>query len=512
MPMSNKNQLTLLVAVLLCLGIGITLYKVLFLGFALSPSERATVWTLETEISFVADRGPVEVSLNLPDNLKDLVVVDVVDNNPGYTYFVKEVDGVRRGIWLNDNAAGPQKIYQRLNVYRLDTKAKGGRDVDPSEIASKVMPLSGAAEMLADSLIISAGEKGLDSLSMARELLRLLNAPENNTMASSLLEMKDDFGGPLELARSLLLHAGVNSRVVRGVFLNETAQRNTVKSYLEVRNDNKWFMLDPLVAEIVNFDDFLLWQVNAESLLEVVGGHDSNVSFSSVEDSVKANRVAIESEFGKTPLVDFSIYSLPVHAQNSFKLLLLIPLGALVVVIMRNLVGIRTSGTFLPILIALTFLQTSLLVGLALFVLIVALGLVLRSYLNRLNLLLVPRISAVLVFVIVIYLAISVISHKMGSDIGLLVTFFPMIIISWTIERMSILWEEEGFYEVFIQGGGSLLTASLIYLVISNRLVGHLTYSFPELLLVVLVIILMLGSYSGYRLSELRRFEPMGRE
>lgn len=77
---------------------------------------------------------------------------------------------------------------------------------------------------------------------------------------------------------------------------------------------------------------------------------------------------------------------------------------------------------------------------------------------------------------------------------------------------MSVLWEEEGPRDVFIQGGGSLFTASIVYLVMTNKFLGHLTYAFPELLLVLLAIILIIGSYSGYRLSELRRFEPMSRE
>jgi len=126
--------------------------------------------------------------------------------------------------------------------------------------------------------------------------------------------------------------------------------------------------------------------------------------------------------------------------------------------------------------------------------------------------LLVPRISAVLVFVIIIYVVISVVSIKMGIEAGLRVTFFPMIIISWTIERMSILWEEEGPRDVFIQGGGSLFSASLTFLAMKNPYIGHLAYSFPELLLVVLAVIILIGSYSGYRLTELRRFEPLVRE
>jgi hypothetical protein len=43
----------------------------------------------------------------------------------------------------------------------------------------------------------------------------------------------------------------------------------------------------------------------------------------------------------------------------------------------------------------------------------------------------------------------------------------------------------------------------------SNSLVAHLTFNFPELLLVQLAVILLIGQYTGYRLMELRRFRPM---
>ena len=138
-----------------------------------------------------------------------------------------------------------------------------------------------------------------------------------------------------------------------------------------------------------------------------------------------------------------------------------------------------------------------------------SIGLLIRSYLSSLNLLLVARIATLVILVIGIISVFSVVSYQLGLIGGLTITFFPMIILAWTIERMSIIWEEEGPKEVLIQGGGSLLTASLVYLLMMNRLLEHLTYSFPELLLVVLAVILMIGSYTGYRLSELRRFEPM---
>ncbi|MCV5768259.1 hypothetical protein OFN22_32730, partial [Escherichia coli] len=64
----------------------------------------------------------------------------------------------------------------------------------------------------------------------------------------------------------------------------------------------------------------------------------------------------------------------------------------------------------------------------------------------------------------------SAFAFKLGLTDGMKITFFPMIILSWTIERMSILWEEEGPKEVFRQGGGSLLVAVIAYLAMDNEL------------------------------------------
>jgi hypothetical protein len=57
-----------------------------------------------------------------------------------------------------------------------------------------------------------------------------------------------------------------------------------------------------------------------------------------------------------------------------------------------------------------------------------------------------------------------------------------------------------------IQGGGSLIVAVLAYFAMTNYTIGYLTYNFPETLLLVLSLIILIGRYSGYRLSELYRF------
>ena len=509
--MKNKLQLIIIIVILLGLGIGTTIYKIKVLGFSFNPDKQETVWTIETTIDFEADGGPVKVSLNVPDNSAGLTAIESQFQAKGYTFSKVKENGTERGLWQAQKIeAGAQRIYYRVNIYRQQKQGNRAPQKTPEIPATKLIPpYLGAAE----NLIQELKTKDQDALSFSTALIDRFNTPDEDDNVALLLKMEHESGGRLVTVQETLHKAMIPCRIARGLLLNKTNKKTKLASYIEIFDGKNWQLINPKTAQIEDPDNFLLWQKNVESLLEVEGGSNSKIRFSSLKTTILANQAAIKS--GKNHnswLVDFSIYSLPLSSQNAFRMLLLIPFGALIVVILRNLVGIQTAGTFMPILIALSFLQTTLVVGLVLFLIVVSVGLLMRSYLSHLNLLLVPRISAILVFVITIYLAISVIGFKMGSELGLNVTFFPMIIISWSIERMCVLWEEEGGKDVLIQGSGSLFTASLVYLLMINDFVGNMTYAFPELLLVVLAIILMIGTYSGYRLSELRRFEPMGRE
>ena len=84
-----------------------------------------------------------------------------------------------------------------------------------------------------------------------------------------------------------------------------------------------------------------------------------------------------------------------------------------------------------------------------------------------------------------------------------------MVILAMTIERMSITWEENGAQEAMLQGLGSLAVACIGYLVMTNETLMYLMFVFPELLFVILALCLLMGRYTGYRLSELRRFRAI---
>ncbi|RMH36407.1 MAG: hypothetical protein D6690_06050 [Nitrospirae bacterium] len=258
---------------------------------------------------------------------------------------------------------------------------------------------------------------------------------------------------------------------------------------------------------------YLAWWRGTQPLVDIEGGEKLDVRISVSPNQEEAIRSTIlSSQVGGTSLLEFSLFALPLDTQAVYRIILMVPLGALLLVILRNVVGVTTFGTFMPILIALAFRETQLTWGLILFSAVVAVGLLVRFYLEHLRLLLVPRLAAVLVTVILIMLAISIVTHKLGLERGLSVALFPMVILTMTIERMCIVWEERGPRVALQQGLGSLLMAALAYVVMTVPYLDHLLFVFPELLLVILAMMLLLGRYSGFRLLELIRFRALARE
>lgn len=510
--MSSTRQIQLLVALLVSLGVGAVSYKHIVLGFPLFSQDQETIWNIEAKITFDVEpsdgkTSDVKVMLNMPDSNSDRKVLFSETLSPGYQFGVVEKSGLDYGEWSAQDVQGEQTIYIRSQTYFAGGQSKATGTDQP--LVSLVW--QDGAVKVAKKLLASIKGQAIDSHDRIRAIGHALNRVSDENADALLKEYSHGNNRHWVLAQLLTLD-GFGTRLGQGVLLDDKRRKQNIHHFVEVNDGIDWMLFDSREVKFVEWSHAILMQRGDEPLLDVYGGENSKISFSTLKEQRTAFSTAVDSaQMESNPLVDFSIYSLPIAEQNTFKLLLLIPLGALVVVILRNLVGIRTSGTFMPVLIAISFLQTSLLLGLALFILVVGVGLVLRSYLTRLNLLLVPRIASVLVFVIIIYAAIGIFSFKMGWDWGLKVTFFPMIILSWTIERMSILWDEDGGHEVLIQGGGSLLTASIAYLLMSNESIADTIFLFPELLLIILAIIIAIGSYSGYRLSDLRRFESMER-
>lgn len=503
--MTRRIPFYLLILLLLVVGIGLSIYRHDVYSVPWTPGETREEWVVEARIKFMAQADPVNVVMQAPDTQAGFTLIDESTASQGYGFAMVEEDGERSAQWSIRSANEEQLIYYKAR-FLVDPQA--AINTTPPDAALQPVVFEPQRQTAALTLLEEAHRRSADTVTLARALVMQFNDQSNQNAALLLNSIRRE-----QALVALLAMQGVTARVVPVLALKDGRRRQSMMPMVELWSEEagRWLLFDPVTGNAGQNNRLLVWGKSYQALLDVVGGRNSDISFSMLEQDIPASQATWEKVQAED-LLNFSIHSLPVEEQAMFKTIMLIPVGALIVVFLRIIVGIKTSGTFMPVLIAVAFVQTQLLTGIVGFLVIVGTGLLIRSYLSHLNLLLVARISAVIIAVILMISVLAVIAYRVGLVEGLSITFFPMIILSWTIERMSVLWEEEGPKEVLVQGGGSLLTAVLVYLAMTHELVSHLTFNFVGLQLVILAIILLLGNYTGYRLTELRRFRPLAEE
>ena len=314
--------------------------------------------------------------------------------------------------------------------------------------------------------------------------------------------------GRLVLARRTLQAQGIAARIANGVYLADERRRMELKHWLEYHINGEDFRFFPDGAPN-RF--FTIWY-GERDLVTASGVDNLDIQVALSARMSSAQDIA-ENASGSVGFIGRAIgfSDLPLTTQLVYRVLITIPVGITILVFLRQFIGVKTLGTFMPVLIGIAFRETALINGVLLFTVLVALGLALRFYLERLQLLLVPRLAVVLIFIVIAMAAITVLLTEANQSIGLSISLFPMVILTMTIERMSIVWEENAASEAIKQGFGSLAVASVTYLAMTNMQIEYLMYQFPELLLVLMGLCVLMGRYTGLRLSEYWRFRDLVR-
>ena len=502
----DDRYVYLLALLLAVAGLAVFAYQWRVIGFPLTVDAEDPVWTIEARISFEGGPGSIKVNLNVPTLTPGFRMLNENHVSRGFGFSLNYGTGGRGAQWAIRRGEGPQTIYYRISVYEDPT----ARQVDTTPPFPPVPVITEPYRTAVDVVVADVRRYSADTPSFTSELLRRLNERSPDPNVELLLAETATDVDLVEVATMILAAARIPARTVRGFALAGRQRSAQPLPWLEVHDGDTWRYFDPSTGIESLPERFLIWWRGNEPLVKVEGGSRVQVDFAVQENYVGAVALARtqRSQIG-SPFPDTSLYGLPMRTQAVYGVLLMLPIGAVIMVVMRNLVGIETFGTFMPVLIALAFRETQLLYGVVLFTLLVALGLTIRFFLEKLRLLLVPRLTAVLIVVVLLMMAISLLSDRMNIESGISVALFPMVILAMTIERMSVVWEERGPADALRAAAGSLVVAVLAYLAMGQVWLEHLIFTFPELLLVILALVLVIGRYTGYRLLEFGRFKAL---
>jgi hypothetical protein len=500
----NKKHLYILCGLLVLFGVGVTAYRSLVLEFPLTPNETTPTWRIETRVEFEAKGAPVRAAMMVPRSEPGLTLFNESFVSPGYGLVTSSPTDNRQAIFSKRKASGTQVIYYSAVIHRSLTRDGLPKAPPPQVRSSGFTKIQNAA---ARQIIGTIEEQSFDTDSFARLLFARLKEPRPGSPENLLIQSARTRA---EVGVKIMAVAAIPARVVNGIALSPDRRNAKLTRWVEIYDEDSWRPFDPDANEFKKPKDHLAWWRGEAPLTALTGGRILNTDIAIRQVFVHSLQTAVGNQKQlQNKLVEFSVFGLPLQTQEVYRLLLTVPIGIFLLVILRNVVGMRTFGTFMPVLIALAFRETQLLWGAILFSSVVAIGLLIRFYLEQLKLLLVPRLACVVIIVILVMTVISVISYKLGFDRGLSVALFPIVILAMTIERMTVIWDEKGPKEAMIQATGSFFVAVLCYLVMNLDIVRHWVFVFPESLLLVLAATLALGRYSGYRLVELPRFRVL---
>jgi hypothetical protein len=505
--MSAQTKLFTAVTLLIAVGGGMAAYKSSKLGVPFWEGERVDEWIVEAKVSFLATGREVKARLALPA----IAVEQGGGQESGsldYSYDVEKDRGEYTAFW----SSGPREEAQSL-YYRVRFKQGLDSGGEPKPALAKPKPpevprLPGSLGAAAHSIVTRAKNVSPDPDALFVALFKQINSAETSQEYLIVKRHYEKEGGAnpgITMGIELLGLAGVPARLAYGVMLSEENTGQSPVPLIEYYDGAFWKVRDPAdPSKIPDGREIFAWHRGGGPLLDVTGGENSRVTFTVAKDRIP---LATLTDLRDSPLLVSTILALPVSERAVFRYIVLIPLGAFVVVLLRNIVGIATLGTFMPVLLALALLEIKPLTGILMFSVLIAVGLWFRFLLSRMNLLVVPRVAACVVIVTLLMMLMGVLSFQLGFSVGIKITLFPMVIIAWTLERMSLIWEEEGKRNAIVQVSGSVFVAVCAYHFMKVSQIQYWAFYFPELLLILLAGILLIGRYTGYRFSELIRFK-----
>lgn len=504
-----KRPAVLLAVALLALSTALAAYRVVSLGYPLMPTASGRTWQLQIDIHIEGGPGETTLELALPHEQAGQVLVEEKVTSGALDFNILRSGSTRLGTW--SGPIGPKEeqiVYQAVVLVQANRPADTASPPPGSALSRLDKQEQELAGRLAGSLKVLRPQARARAAAAASEgTWGESRPPEEDIRAWGNLREKY---GRVEAAVALLETSGLRARAVTGLLLAEGIETEPLR-WIDVWTGTRW---EPLRLETGEFEKsplrLLPLSTDGSPPARVSGGELAEVRWIVSREMMSHWRSYYERVKRSDRFLDrWSLFRLPDDFQETFRILLLVPIGALIVGFLRNVIGFPTFGVFMPVLLALAFRSTGLLYGLGIFAAILCLGYGVRSGLDRLRLLLVPRMSVILTLVIVCFTLLALAGNKLGMRHLMAVGLLPFVILTMIIERFFVVIEESGLQEGLRMALGSAAVSMIAYAIISWEALQLTFFVFPELLAAVAALQILLGRYTGYRLSEAFRFRSL---
>ena len=512
-------------ATMVLLPISVIAYKIYVLDYPLAGLIPAFSYKVEVSMQLDGHGEDVNIHTYLPKTDARQSVDSEQNSSGAFTAEIKSDALNREAFWRAENVRGQQGV-----LYAYQVRARPLRfnipadltipDTYPAALASYLVAEPGIQkddpQIAAALRRVVANDKPtiLDAVTRIHRHLQDNFANRNfsgYTDALTALKLGEaSCNGKSRLFVAMARKLNIPARLVGGLIMQQGSKRTT-HQWVEVYISGHWVPFDTINDHFAEIPANFLTLYYGDLVLFK---HTSNVNFQYVFNVTKQLKLQpdMQNALSRTTLNITNLYAFFDRvgiSQNLLTIILMLPLGALVTVVFRNVIGLETFGTFLPALIASAARETGLLWGLVGFVLIVLVSAVVRRGLDWLQLLHSPKMAIMLTTVVIVMMAMTVGGVQLGLFELAHMTLFPIAILAITAERVALMEAEQGAVKVAKITFMTLLVIAVCYAVMESLFMQSLILAFPELLLVVIALNLWLGKWIGIRVMEFVRFRRL---
>ena len=187
----------------------------------------------------------------------------------------------------------------------------------------------------------------------------------------------------------------------------------------------------------------------------------------------------------------------------------MLPIAVTLVVIGRQIVGIKGLSISAPILMGFAFTATGLQSGVIVFATVLGVGFIIKSALGNIRLLYLPKMALILLATAVAIAALApFLPYK--DDIQFAHAAFAFIILILSTEQFGSLLIERGSRKTLGVALETLVMSTAIFFLITWPLLQDIVFTYPLFVLLAAILInLFLGKWTGLRFSEYIRFKDL---
>lgn len=194
---------------------------------------------------------------------------------------------------------------------------------------------------------------------------------------------------------------------------------------------------------------------------------------------------------------------------STVSLILLLPFLATLIAFLRQIIGLPSLEMFVPIALSVALVATGITAGLILLVATFMAAFASRLLLKRIRIMQIPKMALSMFVVSAFIFATLVINAAAGAESVTRLSIFPILIFILLSDQIVALHLLSSTRETIIITAITISIGVLGYGIISLPAANNIILLYPEWVLAVVPVNILIGRYFGLRATEYIRFAPI---